>query len=137
MTDGGLRALFAKNIPGDWLSVETWSTGRGVFDANYCIKGCEGWIEFKVTEGWRVTMRPEQVAWSERRVRNGGRTFIAVRRRCAAGPRRASADELWLFPGTSARTLFDKRIDQTPFLLHHENGPTCWDWAEVADFITK
>jgi len=104
--DGGLRSLFRERIPDfHWQSIETGGTGRGVPDSNYCCGGREGWIEYKVTAGWAVTLRPEQIGWLLRRSRAGGRVFVAVRRCCPAGPRRAASDELWLVRGSAAALL--------------------------------
>ena len=64
MTDARLRQVFKEHLPDfDIQSVETWGTGRGVPDMNFCCNGIEGWIEFKMTKHWRVTVAPEQVAW--------------------------------------------------------------------------
>jgi len=72
--NGGLRQLFRAKLPGfDWVSIESGSTGGGIPDSNYCVRtnditGIEGWIEHKQTDGWAVTLRPEQVGWIARRV---------------------------------------------------------------------
>jgi hypothetical protein len=140
-TDGSLRPLFQKHIPnGHWQSVETWSTGQGVPDANYCIEGAEGWCEMKVTNGFVVIMRPHQISWIERRRRAGGRVFIAVRRKAAAGPRRgAAADQLWLFNGDDVRKLDLFGIDPrqaAPFhLAMWDGGPARWDWLAIKSFL--
>src|SRR5580765_135563 len=101
MTDGNLRSIFQTYIPQfHWQAVETWSTGQGVPDCNFCGKGIEGWIENKRTAAWKVDMLPEQVGWIERRLRAGGRVFIAVRRKHFGGIKKGKPeDELWLFNG--------------------------------------
>lgn len=115
-------------------------TGRGVPDSNYCCEGVEGWIEFKVTAGWTVAMRPEQVGWLMRRSRAGGRCWVAVRRRCPSGPRREPADELWLFPGVDALVLQSDGLAAFSRALtpaqRWEGGPAKWDWGRIADLLT-
>jgi len=142
MTDGELRKKFQEFIPQfHWQSVETWSTGQGVPDCNFCGFGKEGWIEFKKTETMRVTVSPEQVAWMERRMRNGGRCFVAVRRRHSGGARKGDAvDELWLFDGQAIRILKNEPLVAVPlnFLLKKTSGgPTEWDWPKVCELLLR
>ena len=138
MSDGGLRQIFRKHLPEfDWLSVETWSTGRGVPDLNYCCAGIEGWIECKATRAWRVAINPEQVAWAERRARHGGRTCVAVRRYAPAGPRKEAFDELWLFRPDVLRHLLDERMDKAKASLITLGGPANWSWAMIRAFLLK
>lgn len=135
--DGGLRALFRKNLPtAMWQSIETGGTGLGVPDAYYCFpNGVCGWIEFKLTKGYAVGLRPEQVGWAERHSRMGGRTTIAVRRHAEAGKRRAAVDELYLFEGTEARQLKESGLNRlaadfyTPF--------SEMDWEKVEEFLCR
>lgn len=140
-TDGGLRPIFRQRLTSvHWQSVETGMTGRGVPDSNGCAAGVEFWVEFKVTVGWAVTLRPEQVAWLMRRARAGGRVFVAVRRRCAAGPRRGPAsDELWLLDGSAADVLKASglRCPDALVLGHWYGGPSRWDWPSVLCRLTQ
>jgi hypothetical protein len=139
--DGGLRPLFRKFIPWiHWQSVETGGTGLGVPDSNYCGRGVEGWVEYKWTAGWAVTLSPEQVGWHCRRARAGGRTFIAVRRRCPPGPRRAGADELWLLHGRFAPDLRSGGLRSAPpgsVVGCWPGGPARWDWEAVGVALTS
>ncbi len=130
MSDANLRQIFQRHLPEfHWQSVETWSTGRGVPDLNYCTRGVEGWVECKRTLAWAVNMAPEQVGWIERRVRNGGRVYIAVRRITTAGPRRGVAvDELYLIPGGLVRAI-DLR---TVLAQRWSGGPARWDWSAIS-----
>lgn len=107
MRDGGLRQLVQKNIPeADWCPVETSGTGRGVPDLNYCLNGYEGWIECKATDTRAVDLRPEQVAWLERRARAGGRVTVMVRRKHSGGPRKGDpVDEIWVLDGAYAQRI--------------------------------
>lgn len=131
MSDANLRQIFRKHLPlFDWQSVETWSTGRGVPDLNFCYNGVEGWIECKRTLAWKVNITPEQIGWIERRCRHGGRVFIAVRRMRAAGPRLGPAvDELYLLPGMAARSLNLQTSQPSGWAWF--GGPSGWDWSEI------
>lgn len=138
MSDGNLRSLFQKHLPDiHWQPIETWSTGQGVPDVNGCCGGREFWIENKATGGWTIHFEPGQVAWAERRVRAGGRTFVAVRRQANAGPRRGQAvDELWLFNGESARALALNGLKAGPRpLVQTSGGPARWDWPKIRQLL--
>lgn len=150
MIDGGLRGIFRARVPPPvhWTSVETGGTGRGVPDSNFCIDGVEGWIEYKLTAGFAVNLRPEQVGWLVTRARHGGRCFVAVRRQCGEGPRRDKADELYLFAGFVARELRDEGLRpfavtknaptarrQAGLLGCWTRGPSNWDWDEVRQLL--
>src|SRR5260370_22560220 len=119
MSDGGLRKLFQDHLHTDvhWQAIETWSTGQGVPDLNYCFKRCrEGWIENKLTAGYAVDISPQQIAWVERRARMGGRVFVAVRRKNEGRPRRGEpVDELILFTGAHVRSLATLGTNAAPF----------------------
>jgi hypothetical protein len=134
--DGGLRPLFRANLPQfDWTSVESGTTGGGIPDSNYCHGGTEGWIEYKQTAGYVITLRPEQVGWIARRVRHGGRVWVAVRQLAPAGPRREARDALWLVPGrlaVEARTGGLRPLDGAPGVPTWHHGPRAWDWRAVA-----
>jgi hypothetical protein len=142
--DGGLRSVIHKHLRavGDWQAIETGLVGGGVPDINFCINGKEGWIECKRTSGWTVgNVEPAQVAWAERRLRNGGRVFCAVRRLKDAGPRSAAADDLWLLPATAMRMLLLKTpLNALPpaQVLHISLGdPARWDWETIAKLLQK
>lgn len=139
MIDGGLRALFRQYLPAfHWVSVETSGTGRGIPDSEYCSEGCTGWIEFKVTDGFAVTLRPEQVAFLQRRGRAGGRVWVAVRRKHQGGPRKGHAvDELWLLRGSMAAQARDGGlvIGADYVVAGWCGGPSHWDWAQIAAIL--
>lgn len=120
--DAGLRRLFRAHLPlVDFVTVESSRTGRGVPDTNYCVAGCEGWIEFKAATGWRVAIRPEQVGWAERRMERGGRVLLAVRK----------VTYLILFSGDKMRRLRDERFTNVESLGEWDGGSSGWDWDEV------
>ncbi len=141
--DGDLSRLFQKHLPEAHIqSVETWSTGRGVPDLNYCLNGCEGWIELKATAAWAVTLEPGQVAWIERRARAGGRIFLAIRRKSTPGPQKgAGVDELWLLRHGAARELVISGVGLSDLAPKHILGvwggrPSAWDWDQVKHFLS-
>jgi hypothetical protein len=129
VSDGQLRQIFRKHLPeAHWQPIETWSTGQGVPDVEYCFPGgaC-GWIENKATQGWKVDVRPHQVAWIERRVRSGGRVFVAVRRKSA---------ELYLIRGADVRRLSEEGLMGIDPILGCEGGPARWSWGKVREILT-
>lgn len=141
-TDGGLRKEFRKHLPAfHWQSVETGGTGQGVPDSNFCAPGgIEGWVEYKQTDGYAVTLLPEQVGWLSRRARMGGRVWIAVRRWHNGGPKRGPAvDELYLFPGGLAVAAKLGGL-RAPTVAQRASawagGPGGWDWLAVAARLT-
>lgn len=137
MIDGGLRKLFIKHLPAvHWQAIETWITGAGgVPDLNGCKSGVEFWIECKQTKTDRVKLRPEQVGWIEKRMRNGGRCFVAVRQHWPASARKAPCDRLWLLSGLAARPLASgsglASLTGTFVLGSWHNGPAAWDWPVI------
>lgn len=141
--DGGLRKLFRDHLPQlHWTSIETGGTGQGVADSNYLAPGGrEGWVEYKQTEGWTVTLRPEQVSWLDRRHRLGGRAWIAVRRRAKAGPRRGPpVDELHVFHAGLAREAKSgglRHPEVAAAALVLRGGPSRWDWVAVLGLLLQ
>jgi len=148
--DAGLSDIFVKSLKSvHWQKIETWSTGQGVPDLNGCSpstwkdeRGFEFWIECKKTAGSRLAhnLSPEQIGWIERRLRFGGRVFVAVRRLRPAGLRLGRAlDELHLFHGSAVRGLAKAGIAGlgAPAPLGvWENGPARWNWAEIKALLT-
>lgn len=132
--DGGLRQLFRRHLPGcHWQSIESWSTGQGVPDANYCFPpGIEGWVEFKSAKANKVVISPGQVAWAEQRHRAGGRVTLAVRLRARKGAR----DALYLYEGASFRGVYLKGL-VTPPLARWEGGPGAWVWHHIRAVLTR
>jgi len=124
MSDGELRKIFRQHLHGfDVLSVETGGTTSGVPDLNYARNGIEGWIENKVCDHWRCSIRPMQVGWCERRLRHNPRVFVAVRR---------AGTELWLFHASNMRRLVTERLDTVPRLGRWFGGAANWDWDGIA-----
>ena len=134
MTDARLRQVFKEHLPDfDIQSVETWGTGRGVPDMNFCYNGVEGWVEFKRTKHWKVNVAPEQVAWIERRLRAGGSVLIAVRR-----IQPATVDDLYLLHGSQARALaMGERPSTINALGVWSGGPARWNWQEIKALLLR
>jgi len=129
MKDGGLGKLFPKYLPHfHWQTIELSFSMRGIPDKNYCFDGKEGWLEFKNTNGRSVPLRPEQIGWLMRRVRHGGRAFIAVRQK--------KNDTLWLIPGADAEQAKHLGLTNQKW-LHWYNGPRSWDWKAIENVITN
>ena len=132
--DGGLRKLFREKFAeAHWNSIETGMTGLGIPDSEYCFPplGLSGWVEFKLTRAIAVRIAPEQVAWAERRIRTGGRCWLAVRKQALAGPRRIAADALFLYWGTQVRDVLHNGLWVRPMGGTWEGGPAQWDWAKI------
>jgi hypothetical protein len=146
-SDGGLRAEFRKHLAamGHWCSIETGATEGGVPDLNVCSRaptggdGTENWIECKfIRRGWAVKMRAEQVGWHLSRGRRGGRTWIAVRRKVAEGPRTGpSVDDLYLVAGAYARTLRADGLQLTPHAGQWSGGPGTWNWDAIRHLLLR
>jgi hypothetical protein len=130
-SDGNLRHIFRERLPkAHWQSIETGAVGPGVPDSNYCLPGgAEGWIEFKQTAGWAVTLRPAQIGWLMRRSRAGGRVFVAVRQA------RPPEDMLWLALGGHAALLRDGGLKKAPVLGVWAGGPANWPWETVQGLL--
>lgn len=153
--DGGLSDEFRKHLPGfHFQRIETGGTGRGIPDTNACIlraapcptcgsRGVEFWIEFKWTDGWVLGLSPEQYGWHDKRARHGGRTWVAVRRRAVAGPRRGEAvDELWVIPGSQVIAVQEAGGLRACAEGQHgarlwRGGPSKWDWDAVRALLTR
>lgn len=134
--DGGLWPLLKAGLPHwDWQRIETGGTGRGIPDVNGCLMSNEIWVELKGTDGWKPVIRPEQVAWAERRSRAGGKVFLAVRRQCDAGPRRESADELWVYRAAGFRSVALEGLKNNPPVLLLAGGSRNWDWQAVNELF--
>ena len=139
MIDGGLRGVFRGRLPDfHWNTIEN-GVGRGIPDAEFCAPGgVTGWIEYKFTGGSVVAIAPEQIAWHLRRARNGGKSYIAVRRKAAAGKRREARDELWLVKGAGAEELARDgllRMREEIVIGRWSGGIAKWNWEEVQKIL--
>ena len=127
--DHGLRKIFRDNLRRlnfDVIAIETRGVSTGAPDTNYCGGGIEGWVEHKRMEHGRVTIRPAQVGWIERRLDHGGRVFVAVRYQL----------KLWLFHGSSIRQLQTQKVEEVAHILHYDAGPGAWNWPDIAHTLT-
>jgi len=138
MIDGGLRQILQQNMRNvHFQSIETGGTGRGIPDLNGCLNGVESWIELKSTDAWNVVIRPEQVGWAEKRIRHGGRVFLATRRRHDGGPRKGPAvDELWIHRGSDIRHVSRLGLQEgPPPLIKSGGGPSRWLWPVIEEIL--
>ena len=99
-----------------WVRIESWAS-PGVPDLNGCASLGEFWIELKVTKNNRIKLSPHQIAWHLTRSRYGGRSYILTR----GGGR----DPLYLFSGSQARSLKDKKINEVVWMARMEH-PYAW-----------
>jgi Holliday junction resolvase len=140
--DGGLRKLFGANLPKHHTqAIETGGTGKGIPDLNGCCEGVEYWVEMKQTQSWKVpNVKPEQVAWTERRERVGGRVLVAVRQ-TGHGRGGRPRDVLWLLLVPALRLLLmGKRLDELPYelvVLREDGGPKAWPWEKVEEALLR
>jgi hypothetical protein len=126
MKDGDLRAIFREKFKTwQWSSVETGIVSPGIPDAEFCAPGgVSGWVEFKKTEGWKINFEPLQPSWIHKRVRLGGRVFVAVRRK---------VDELYVIPGTEILSLVDVGLKgRSPLCA---GGRRKWDFKLVEQIL--
>lgn len=132
MRDGGLRQLFREHLPHiHWQSIESGGTGGGIPDLNGAHNGIEFWVELKRAKGWVVNIEPEQYAWMARRIRAGGRCFIAVRQKETV---------LFLFPGSAARGLLLRDItlrDTHKALGVWYGGAARWQWQQIESILLR
>lgn len=137
--DDGLRKLFHDRVERcHWQAMELGVVGAGVPDDNGCADGADFWIEYKATDAWAVGLEPLQVGWISRRMRAGGRVFIAVRRRHDGGPLLGGpTDELWVYEGWDAAVLKAEGLRSAAApILQMDGGPGRWDWDRVRDVLT-
>jgi hypothetical protein len=130
MVDGGLRALFRKNITAAmWTSLESPTTGKGIPDSHFIFPGGhEGMVEYKKIRGWAMPKSETwtfQIAWHMRYARFGGRSFVAIKRK---------DKELWLVPGGLAKRLDERGLvgiwDRSDTGVRMWSDP--WQWDHVA-----
>jgi hypothetical protein len=130
--DGGLRVLFRKHLPQvHWTTIESRFTESGIPDLNGCLDGVEFWLECKLARGWKIVVRPSQISWMSRRIRCGGRCFVAVRRKTK------SADEFWLFHGADILTLRTQGIAHVTPIIVWGDGPTRWPWGSIGAALVQ
>lgn len=122
--DDGLRSLFHSNLKrAQWTSIETGATALGVPDSEFCFAGgIQGWVEHKRASANAVVIRDMQVAWIDRRVRLGGRVFLAVKRR----------KELFLYHGRDVKALKLHGL-KAAHPLGYWDSP--WNWEEVEEIL--
>lgn len=122
--DDGLRTMFHQNLKrAQWTPIETGAVASGIPDSEFCFPGgIQGWVEMKSCSNNAVTIRDMQVAWIDRRVRLGGRVFIAVKRK----------KELFLYHGKDVKKLYLEGLKGA-----HPLGQwmSPWNWDEVEEIL--
>jgi hypothetical protein len=121
-TDGGLRKTFRSRLPMvHWTTIETGIVERGVPDMHGTWKGSSFWIENKRARGLEISLRPAQIGWLLRNARNGGRAFVAVRKK----------DVLWIFHGRDARMLARDGLRCGRVAGQWPGGAAGWPWPVI------
>lgn len=130
--DDGLRALLRSHLPMvQWTTIETGGTQSGVPDLEGFCRGAQFWVECKATRASALRFKPAQVGWHLRRAREGGTSFVAVRRRCNSGPHREARDELHIYSGVLVQELVQEGLVATGALGKWAGGAGRWDWDAV------
>jgi hypothetical protein len=142
MVDGSLRKIFRQHLPRlMWTSIESGLSAQGVPDSWYIAKGgVQGWVEYKLTMGWSVALRPAQIGWISQVTRFGGRVYIAVRRSVPTGARRRAADELWIVRGEAAAKLKSgglRSLGRDDVVGFWDSGPGSWNWLAVENILME
>lgn len=108
--------------------------GKGCPDTNICADGVDNWIECKhiSAEDGLVPLEPPQIGWILRRMRNGGRVFVATWVEHAGGARKGEAvSRLVLHEGWDAPTIRSEGLGAAPPVAIFEGQPGDWDGEEI------
>jgi len=79
MKETVLWRLIKQHIPGHIQRVENL-VSPGAPDINACWNGHETWVELKVAKGNYVYFRDAQIAWFAKRIQQGGKAVIVIRK---------------------------------------------------------
>lgn len=136
--DGGLRSLFNEKLPMvHWVPLESGLTQAGIPDHNGALAGVEWWNEYKLTSANKVRIDPLQVAWHERAMRAGRRTFLVVRKKHDGGKRLGPPiDELWTYKGYLIRQVFDRGLGGVKPHCFDAGGPSKWHWKDLLEIMS-
>lgn len=102
MTERVLWQRIRVNVEGPhWTRIETGAHAAGVPDLNGCANGRDVWVELKIFQGKKRTVRltPRQVIWHEQHTLRGGLTYILVASQ--------TSDLLVLWAGSEVRNIRD------------------------------
>ncbi len=136
--DGGLRRHFHQRLERVHLqAMELGVMGSGCPDTNGCADGTEFWIEYKHTASEGVVpLEPQQIGWILRRMRAGGRVFVATWVEHDGGARRGEAvSRLHMHEGWDAPVLRSDGVLAAPPVLVQDGRPQDWDWGEIRDTL--
>lgn len=123
-----------------WQTMELGVMGAGCPDTNGCWSGVDFWIECKhvASEVALVPLEPPQIGWILRRMRAGGRVFVATWVEHAGGPRKGEAvSRLVLHEGWDAPVLRTEGLAAVPPVLVLEGGPGAWDWDALLSVLVE
>lgn len=79
MREAALWKLVRANLPGHLQRIENLAS-PGAPDLNACYMGSEAWVELKVAKGNYVFFRDAQIAWFAKRLAQGGKCCVLVRK---------------------------------------------------------
>lgn len=131
MTEARLYQLLRRHLPMVvWQRIET-STTEGVPDLAGVYQRVQFWAELKCVGGWRVALRPSQVAWHRRWSRAGGLTRIVVHQDTETG------GGLWIYPGSAVRSLADHGLRCGLEIAKEWRGHHEWNWTRVLAALTS
>ncbi len=137
--DDGLRSIIMKHIKDvHWTPIESSVTISGIADLHGLYNSIDAWVETKRIYGYQIRTKPAQIGWHARRAREGGRCFIACRRRhLYKGTQTDGIDEMYLYSGADLEQLAEVGVrGNVPCLGHWTGGPTYgWNWREIKTIL--
>lgn len=141
--DSGLRAILKSHLTPlgfEMVAIESGTSAAGVSDLywrNIEVRE-RGWIEAKVTIGWRVILRPHQIGFLMRERMSGGRAAIAVWAQ-GVGSGGSERSALWLLDGACASRLDEPQglrgIPPSDVLGRWQGPPRKWNYEEIAEAL--
>lgn len=132
MKESDLWRLIRDKIKGHIVRVEN-AIGTGLPDVNACYNGNDVWIELKLANSNRVTLRSTQLIWFMHRLKQGGRVKLLYR----------SKDELGIIDGRileAAKDRFKASVIDQKFSvnvrdLEKKTFSKPYDWEEINQTI--
>jgi hypothetical protein len=80
MKESGFWAAVRSGIVGPhWSRIEN-SAGSGIPDAHGCWQGKDAWVELKMMEGSRISVRASQISWHAKHHVVGGQAWFLVKK---------------------------------------------------------
>jgi hypothetical protein len=137
--DHGLRNILKKNLAAfgfEITPIESGSTSAGIPDLYYRHreKQKRGFIECKLTTGWKVNLSPHQCGFLMREAMAGGKAYVAVYA-TGKGSGGDARSALWLLDGAAASRIVGPKglagLDADDVLGRWEGPPRSWDWHAI------